>query len=101
MRLETKDAEVTAQHAFTVQPHPTNPRLQVVTLARSLLEKFNDLTCEWDLQSIEYKPFLRFAVADALDKASDYQLGSLLKRIIDDRDQGAFLLEADKDVQAE
>ncbi|MEI8599294.1 carbon starvation induced protein CsiD [Vibrio sp. M60_M31a] len=68
---------------------------------KGLIRKFNDLTCEWDLQAIEYKPFLRFAVAEALDKASDYQLGKLLVQIMDDRNQGAFLLEACDEVRAE
>ncbi|MEF1231338.1 carbon starvation induced protein CsiD, partial [Vibrio fortis] len=31
--------------------------------------EFSELTQDYNLQSLEYKAFLRFAVADALDKA--------------------------------
>lgn len=101
MTLSIKDSVNSELQGITVNPHPVNGRLQVITLGKDLLEKFNDLTCEWDLQAIEYKPFLRFAVAEALDKASDYQLGKLLVQIMDDRNQGAFLLEACDEVRAE
>ncbi|MHC6528655.1 glutarate dioxygenase GlaH [Vibrio proteolyticus] len=83
-----------------VQPHPNNARLQVVTLSQALLNQFQQLSARWDLQAIEYKPFLRFAVADALDLASGRQLQPLLRNIIDDRAQGAFLLQADTQTQA-
>lgn len=83
-----------------VQPHPNNARLQVVTLSQALLNQFQQLSARWDLQAIEYKPFLRFAVADALDLASGRQLKPLLRNIIDDRAQGAFLLQADTQTQA-
>ncbi|MFH0232162.1 glutarate dioxygenase GlaH [Vibrio diabolicus] len=101
MTLSIKDSVNSELQGITVNPHPVNGRLQVITLGKDLLEKFNDLTCEWDLQAIEYKPFLRFAVAEALDKASDYQLGKLLVQIMDDRNHGAFLLEACDEVRAE
>ncbi|WP_237668721.1 glutarate dioxygenase GlaH [Vibrio sp. V39_P1S14PM300] len=83
-----------------VQPHPNNARLQVVTLSQALLNQFQQLSARWDLQAIEYKPFLRFAVADALDLASGRQLKPLLRNIIDDRAHGAFLLQADTQTQA-
>lgn len=86
---------------FTVAPHSVNARLQVVTLAKHTLDRFVDLTANWSVQSIEYKPFLRFAVADALDKSCDYQLGKMLNQIMLDRTTGAFLLEGDEQAQAQ
>lgn len=89
------------QHCgFTVAQHENSARLQVVTLAKSTLDRFADLIQNYNLQSIEYKPFLRFAVADALDKACDYQLGKLLVNIMEDRETGAFLLEPSEDAKA-
>lgn len=85
---------------FTVSPYPANPRLQVVTLDKNTLDRFVDLSANWSLQSLEYKPFLRYAVADALDKACDYQLGELLVATMDNRETGAFLLQADEQAQA-
>lgn len=85
---------------FTISLHPESPRLQVVTLAKETLEKFAVLIQGYDLQSIEYKPFLRFAVADALDQACDYQLGNFLVETMQDRDTGAFLLEPSEEAKA-
>lgn len=78
---------------FTVLPHPKNARLQVVTLSQETLGTFSKLIEKYSLQSLEYKPFLRFVVADALDKACDYQLGKLLIEVMEDRERAAFLLE--------
>ncbi len=85
---------------FTISLHPESPRLQVVTLAKETLDTFSDLIQNYSLQSIEYKPFLRFAVADALDKACDYQLGKFLVETMEDRETGAFLLEPSKEAIA-
>lgn len=91
---------ISQNHGFTVSPYPANPRLQVVTLEKNTLDRFVDLSANWSLQALEYKPFLRYAVADALDKACDYQLGKFLVATMENRDTGAFLLQADEQAQA-
>lgn len=78
---------------FSVKNHPKNARLQVVCLSADALAKFEESTTKWDLQAIEYKPFLRFAVANALDEVCDKQLAPLLNGIIRNRAQGGFLFE--------
>lgn len=85
---------------FTISLHPESPRLQVVTLAKETLDVFAKSIQDYNLQSLEYKPFLRFAVADALDKACDYQLGKFLVETMDDRETGAFLLEPSEQAKA-
>ena len=45
------------------------------------------------MQAIEYKPFVRFAVADALNQVCGGELMTVLNSIIRHREQGAFLLE--------
>ncbi|NOH85458.1 carbon starvation induced protein CsiD [Vibrio sp. 03-59-1] len=85
---------------FTISLHPESPRLQVVTLTKETLDRFSDLIQNFNLQSLEYKPFLRFAVADALDKACDYQLGQFLVETMEDRERGAFLLEPSEEAKA-
>lgn len=77
---------------FTVEPFPTGTRLQVVTLNRATVEAFSESTEQWDMQAIEYKPFLRFAVADTLDRICAHTLGRTLLSIIKNRTTGAFLL---------
>ncbi|GAB3516533.1 glutarate dioxygenase GlaH [Photobacterium alginatilyticum] len=91
---------ISQYHGFTVSPYPANPRLQVVTLEKNTLDRFIDLSANWELQALEYKPFLRYAVADALDKACDYQLGKFLVATMANRETGAFLLQADELAQA-
>lgn len=100
MTLALKEAVRSSTQQISVTPHPANSRLQVVTLGKDLLDKFTELTAQWEIQAIEYKPFLRFAVADALDKASGYLLRDILIDIIDDRSRGAFLLGACDEVTA-
>jgi len=89
----------TYYHGFQVTPHAENPRLQVVTIEKATLENFIEKISEWGLQALEYKPFLRYAVADKLDQACDYELGKLLNDIMQDRDRAAFLLQADEAAQ--
>ncbi len=79
--------------SFTVKSHGSNIRLQVITLHEEALHAFQDATQAWDVQAIEYKPFLRFVVADALNQACAGQLGPCLNGIIKNREQGAILLE--------
>jgi protein CsiD len=93
--------EHTNYHGFQVTPHTENPRLQVVTIAKATLENFIENTRDLGLQAVEYKPFLRYAVADKLDQACNYELGKLLNEIMQDRDRAAFLLEADESAQAD
>jgi protein CsiD len=77
---------------FTVKSHDSNSRLQLITLHEDTVHAFQAATQAWDVQAIEYKPFLRFAVADALNQVCEGQLAPCLNTIIKNRDQGAFLL---------
>ncbi len=86
---------------FTCEPHTLNKRLQVITLPAPLLAQFEEATTSWDVQAIEYKPFLRFAVADALNQVCGGTLGECLNSIIKNREQGAFLLEYQGQPQAQ
>ncbi|MBR7888156.1 carbon starvation induced protein CsiD [Marinomonas sp. A79] len=77
---------------FTVADFPASKRLQIVTLDEATITAFADAVAEWTVQGIEYKPFLRFEVADRLDKVTGYTLGKCLNDIVRDRATGAFLL---------
>ncbi|NVK39443.1 MAG: carbon starvation induced protein CsiD [Gammaproteobacteria bacterium] len=82
-----------ANVAFTQENHPNNPRLQRIVLSEQGLKAFETATSQWGLQAIEYKPFLRFAVANALDEACGGALSPVLNQIMQTREQGAFLFE--------
>lgn len=80
---------------FTVRPHSVSERLQVVTLSAAAVATFK-LKCEgWGVQALEYKPFLRFAIADALNTSCGNHLRDALVSIIKDRNTGAFILECE------
>jgi protein CsiD len=86
-------AQSRSDSGFSQSNHPSNPRLQRITLSEDALARFEAATIPWDLQAVEYKPFLRFAVANALDEACGGQLSPLLNDIMQNRDQGAFLFD--------
>tara|TARA_R110001606_G_scaffold366490_1_gene521695 strand:+ start:6401 stop:7354 length:954 start_codon:yes stop_codon:yes gene_type:complete len=77
---------------FVVESFPASKRLPVVTLDKVTIQAFSKAVSEWTVQGIEYKPFLRFEVADRLDKITNYTLGKFLNTTIRDRETGAFLL---------
>lgn len=81
---------------YHVVPHPNSERLQVVTIEEKALSAFSAAIADFPVQALEYKPFNRFAVADALDKACDYTLGKFLLATLKDRSTGAFLLRFDE-----
>tara|TARA_R110001606_G_scaffold126312_5_gene260156 strand:+ start:497 stop:1450 length:954 start_codon:yes stop_codon:yes gene_type:complete len=77
---------------FAVTDSTASKRLKVVTLDEATIRAFNDAVSEWSVQGIEYKPFMRFEVADRLDAITDYTLGEFLNATVRDRATGAFLL---------
>ena len=77
---------------FTTEPFADNPRLQVITLQADVMQRFVEGSEHWPLQALEYKPFLRFAIADFLDELTDNTLAPVLNAIMRSRDTGAFLL---------
>jgi protein CsiD len=78
---------------FTVNPHAASQRLQVVTLSNEVINGFVDAVAEWPVQALEYKPFLRFAVADKLDALTENTLGRFLNATMQDRETAAFVLQ--------
>ena len=90
--LEKAQVIETEFHGFTVTDYPTSKRLKVVTLDETTIQAFTEAVAEWTIQGIEYKPFLRFEVADRLDAITQYTLGKFLNTTIRDRATGAFFL---------
>ncbi|WP_339671293.1 glutarate dioxygenase GlaH [Dasania marina] len=78
---------------FTIAPYPASERLQVVTLSAATVKTFKSSCETLSVQAVEYKPFLRFALAEALDKITDYSLGAFLHATLRNRNTGGFLLE--------
>lgn len=78
---------------FSVEDHPLNKRLQRVTLNEQTVAAFCQHVAQWPVQALEYKPFLRFEVANLLDQVTEGTLGVVLNNIMTNRQQAAFLLE--------
>ena len=93
MTANVKIDPISLGPSFSIQPLANNPRIQNIVIGKAAINEFHQkIMSEWDLQAVEYKPFLRFAVADMLDEICDRQLGPTLNEIIKDRSRGAFVL---------
>jgi protein CsiD len=96
MNTSVKNMNNTVEReGFSVKPYTANPRLQVVTLTAKTVMEFIDKVLPYGVQAIEYKPFLRFRVADILNKLTNDTLGSVLLSIIKDRSTGGFMLQSE------
>ncbi|SVE17860.1 uncharacterized protein METZ01_LOCUS470714, partial [marine metagenome] len=80
---------------FVTSSHPTNERLQIATLSKATVKNFTEKISNFDVQSVEYKPFLRFFVANSLNQATNNTLGNYLLNTIKNRSTGAVLLECE------
>ena len=80
---------------FKVSQYKKNQRLQVITLSQKTVKTFSEKISQYNVQSIEYKPFLRFFVANSLNQATNNTLGNYLLNTIKDRSTGAVLLECE------
>lgn len=80
---------------FKVSQHKKNQRLQVITLSQKTVKTFSEKISQYNVQSIEYKPFLRFYIANSLNQATKNTLGNYLLKTIKDRSAGAVILECE------
>ena len=80
---------------FELSQHKNNSRVQVLKLSKNTVEKFSKKIVDYNVQSIEYKPFLRFYLADCLNKLTDDTLGKFLLKTLKNRSTGAILLECE------
>ncbi|WP_299011299.1 glutarate dioxygenase GlaH [uncultured Shewanella sp.] len=78
---------------FVLTDYSHSQRLHIITLKQEIITAFNQEALKWNIQAIEFTPFLRFILADLLDSLCHNQLGYCLKNIIMSRNKGAFLLK--------
>ena len=82
---------------FSFLSHKDSPRLQVLTIDNEVIDKFIKCIDHLDVQSIEYKPFLRFYIANCLNELTKNTLGLCLLDILQNRQTGAVLLQYEND----
>jgi protein CsiD len=80
---------------FELSQHKNNSRVQVLKLSKNTIEKFSKKIADHNVQSVEYKPFIRFYLADCLNKLTDDTLGKFLLKTLKNRSTGAILLECE------
>ena len=80
---------------FTEETSLSQPRLKVIKLSRGINENFKDALKKFNVQAIEYKPFLRFHIANTLNELTNNKLGALLLDNLHNRLTGAILLECE------
>jgi glutarate dioxygenase len=78
---------------FSFLSHKGSPRLQLLTIDNEVIDKFIKCIDHLDVQSIEYKPFLRFYIANCLNELTKNTLGLCLLDILKNRQTGAVLLQ--------
>ncbi|MDC0963885.1 glutarate dioxygenase GlaH [Candidatus Pseudothioglobus singularis] len=82
---------------FSFLSHKGSPRLQLLTIDNEVIDKFIKCIDHLDVQSIEYKPFLRFYIANCLNELTKNTLGLCLLDILKNRQTGALLLQYEND----
>ena len=93
MTTAVKISQISSSPHYEIEPLASNPRIQNIVIRKAAIDEFrHKALAEFDLQAIEYKPFLRFAIADLLDEICYRQLASSLNEILKDRNHGAFVL---------
>ena len=75
---------------FSIEPHL---RVKTVTLDQATVRKFCTQVKDIGIQAIEYKPFLRFKLANVLNEATEGTLATYLQSVLHDRSTGAVVIK--------
>lgn len=78
--------------AFQVANHRTHTRIQQVTIDPQALLRFLAAVKSIEVQNLEYVPFMRFKVAEALARACGDGLRDTLNAIVETREHGGFTI---------
>ncbi|MBB5511030.1 glutarate dioxygenase GlaH [Paraburkholderia atlantica] len=81
-----------AVQQFSIGDHPHHPRLRHVTVDPEALNAFFSEVSSIDIQNLEYVPFMRFMLADALERAVGDGLAAALRQLVLSRAAGGFTL---------
>ncbi|TDY21562.1 protein CsiD [Paraburkholderia sp. BL6665CI2N2] len=81
-----------SQFKFSIERHPHHERLRHVTVQADALRKFFSSVKDIDVQNLEYVPFMRFMLADALERVVGNGFASTLRQLVRDRSAGGFTL---------
>ena len=77
---------------LNIQTHASSKRLLDIKLDNNYLDQVKEQFDHYELQDVEYKPFLRFKIAEIFDNVFDNQTKIIFKKTLQDREQGAFVV---------
>jgi protein CsiD len=93
MNASFRASQLTSQEPkFRMAPHPDHPRLVAITMDEKALRSFLDEARDFDVQNLEYVPFMRFQIACVLRKHLGEDLTTLLVSLVKDRRHGGFTI---------
>jgi glutarate dioxygenase len=81
-----------AARSFSIAAHPHHPRLRHVTVEPAALDAFLSAVKDINVQNLEYVPFMRFTLADALERAVGEGFTATLRQLVQSRATGGFTL---------
>ncbi len=77
---------------LTIKEHESSKRLIDIKIDNDFLDQVKNQFDQNDLLDIEYKPFLRFHLANIFNEIFDKKIHKLIKSILQNREQGAFVI---------
>ena len=77
---------------LTIKEHESSKRLIDIKIDNDFLDQAKNQFDQNELLDIEYKPFLRFHLANIFNEIFDKKIHKLIKSILQNREQGAFVI---------
>ena len=85
-------ASIFENKQFKVTPSKYSPKLLEMVFTKEVIAQFLKEVEQYPVQALEYKSFLRFRVAEILNKLCGNKLQKVLQNALSNRDQGALLV---------
>ncbi|GAB0172056.1 MAG: carbon starvation induced protein CsiD [Helicobacter trogontum] len=85
-------ASIFENKQFKVTPSKHSPRLLEMVFTKEVIAQFLKEVKQYPVQALEYKSFLRFRVAEILNRLCDNKLQKVLQNALSNREQGALLV---------
>ncbi|MDY5185904.1 glutarate dioxygenase GlaH [Helicobacter trogontum] len=85
-------ASIFENKQFKVTPSKHSPRLLQMVFTKEVIAQFLKEVEQYPVQALEYKSFLRFRVAEILNRLCDNKLQKVLQNALSNREQGALLV---------
>ncbi|SFE71553.1 protein CsiD [Alteribacillus iranensis] len=82
---------------YRIEEHPQTKRMYHVVLEKEALDAFYDKVKNISVQELEYVPYMRFIVSNALLEVTDENFAKTLRAILHDRETGGYTIGLNED----